>query len=224
MKSITDMQKVDEVFKKVAMLLTENKIPWWLEGGSLLGCYREGKRIEGDTDYDLGYPMEYAEKVYEVLSKVDGIFLNWNFYFAVTSIDTLKKNKSLHCICLKPHAMIEGGIYSMASPLKKIFKIKWTRKPGHILAFAFTYIVRKSDLVSKLVIKYNRLTCIPFRFRGYRVNYEVLCPVKMGEVDAYIPIGTHWILQTHYGDDYMIPISREEYLRRKKEINIRAVV
>lgn len=53
MKSITDMQKVDEVFKKVAMLLTENKIPWWLEGGSLLGCYREGKRIEGDTDYDL---------------------------------------------------------------------------------------------------------------------------------------------------------------------------
>jgi hypothetical protein len=43
-----------ENLKAITALLEERGIPAWLDGGSLLGCYRGGDLIDHDDDTDLG--------------------------------------------------------------------------------------------------------------------------------------------------------------------------
>ena len=46
--------------RKVKEILDESGVDYWLDYGTLLGAYREGKIIEGDYDSDLG--VWYEEK------------------------------------------------------------------------------------------------------------------------------------------------------------------
>jgi len=50
-------------------LLQKNKIPFWLEAGTLLGIVRDGDLIPWDKDADLGIPAEYIEQVFALRHK-----------------------------------------------------------------------------------------------------------------------------------------------------------
>ncbi|QKF93465.1 LicD family protein [Fadolivirus algeromassiliense] len=43
--------------------LKKIKVPHWIDFGTLLGSFREGKVIEYDNDVDFGFPIEYADVV-----------------------------------------------------------------------------------------------------------------------------------------------------------------
>jgi HAD superfamily hydrolase (TIGR01484 family) len=50
-----------KILVEVTKMLTENQIPYWLDGGTLLGIYRDKKIIGYDDDMDLGtYEMMFT--------------------------------------------------------------------------------------------------------------------------------------------------------------------
>jgi hypothetical protein len=52
-ETVSEQEKL-QLLKKVTKILDENNIEYWLEFGTLLGCIRDGKFIEWDSDIDLG--------------------------------------------------------------------------------------------------------------------------------------------------------------------------
>jgi len=44
--------------KKTTIVFDKHNINYWAEGGTLLGCIREGKIIDTDDDIDLGLIKE----------------------------------------------------------------------------------------------------------------------------------------------------------------------
>lgn len=198
---------VDQVFKLVAEKLDEHGIEWWVDYGSLLGCYREGKRIEWDEDYDIGYWVEEAPKVLEALLEIPYVFISWNLYFSVGKVDT---DRRVHMVCVKPHVKTEDGVYEMLQPtryfLKKLNKIFGSRILENALGFIITIIVRLFPLdVQKMIVKVNMITCIPVKYKGTKKEFAKTYPNKMNGTNVSIPCGVKKILIRMYGEDFMTP-------------------
>jgi len=47
-----------DLMKKTIIIFNKHNINYWAEGGTLLGCIREGKIIDTDDDIDLGLIKE----------------------------------------------------------------------------------------------------------------------------------------------------------------------
>lgn len=60
-----------EAFKDIVRLLTEAKIPFWLDCGTLLGAYRYGGVIPWDNDLDISIMTVDSKNVERVLKKLD---------------------------------------------------------------------------------------------------------------------------------------------------------
>lgn len=53
-------QRIDVANEAITILNSAN-IPWYLEGGTLLGAYRNGKLISHDDDFDIAVVMNEEE-------------------------------------------------------------------------------------------------------------------------------------------------------------------
>lgn len=60
-----------EAFKEVVKLLTEAKIPFWVDCGTLLGAQRYGGVIPWDQDMDIGIMQIDSQNVAKVLRQLD---------------------------------------------------------------------------------------------------------------------------------------------------------
>ena len=60
--------KAEEILFKIAHILNTQKSHWWLEGGTLLGLYRDGKLLDWDHDVDLGVQFESEEQIENLLT------------------------------------------------------------------------------------------------------------------------------------------------------------
>jgi len=200
----------------VVKKLDEHDIPWWPEAGSMLGCYREGKRIEWDDEYDVAYPLKYAPDVLEAMMEVPSIFLNWNFYYSVIT----GMNHRNHMICLQPHEISEKGVYRVATPFRHYLKkLNPLLQNANAYGFVPTLFLRKLPLKEqKAVVRYNMQTYIRVRFRGTREEYSSWYEAEMGDVKVKLPGGVESILERHFGEDFMTPKRKNEYAHEDKTV------
>ncbi|MFH1212794.1 MAG: LicD family protein [Candidatus Neomarinimicrobiota bacterium] len=57
------------VLKRTTQLLERNGIPYWLEGGTLLGIVRENRLLPWDNDLDLSIRTEDLDRLLQILPK-----------------------------------------------------------------------------------------------------------------------------------------------------------
>lgn len=60
-----------KMLKDVTNLLDENNIPYWLEGGTLLGVIRENRLLPWDNDLDISLKEEYYDKVLSIIKTLN---------------------------------------------------------------------------------------------------------------------------------------------------------
>lgn len=82
-KSIPKGKLIDDFIKKkstaniiretllyTTKVLNDNKIPYWIDFGTLLGAIRNGKVIEWDDDADVCVDEKYRMKIIEIFQKI----------------------------------------------------------------------------------------------------------------------------------------------------------
>jgi len=208
---------MDDLFKLVATKFNEEKIPWWLEYGSLLGAIRDGKRIEWDYDYDLGYPLEYAPQVLKALLSIKEIKksdINSNLYFHVGN------REPFNHVCVKPFVSIKGKVYEVTE--NKILKCINVGK-----YFLFDFIRSLPLSLQIMIVKINMKTYSLLCYRGLSKYYKSFIKKNMNNIPTFVPIGYHNLLKDVYGANYMIPnkdtstcykggVNEKEWLRRNR--------
>jgi len=81
--------------QKVLNALEKHKIPYWLDGGILLGIYRDKKLIEGDSDLDIGIyvdTIKNPKKKKQLINLLKD--LNWSLLLDQESRLKFKHNTS----------------------------------------------------------------------------------------------------------------------------------
>jgi phosphorylcholine metabolism protein LicD len=76
---MNNQEKIKRILKIVTDKLTENKIKYWLDYGSLLGAVREEKMIGWDEDADISCLKKDKEKIKKVIEEIDNVFLKVSF-------------------------------------------------------------------------------------------------------------------------------------------------
>ena len=73
MKPITDVEELHDILlgigKEFHHICTEQHIPYYMLGGTMLGAVRHKGFIPWDDDMDFGVPREYYERLKQVLAK-----------------------------------------------------------------------------------------------------------------------------------------------------------
>ncbi|MBE9487995.1 MAG: LicD family protein [Bacteroidetes bacterium] len=69
----TDLRKMQmkmlDILDVIVEILNRNDIPYWIEGGTLLGAVRHGGFIPWDDDIDIDVPSRYYKKARVILKK-----------------------------------------------------------------------------------------------------------------------------------------------------------
>lgn len=74
-----DPNKIEIAYKtleKVVDILNEHNIPYYLDCGTLLGCVRENKLLDHDTDVDVTLHLSFWDKIKEIDFSKYG-FVKW---------------------------------------------------------------------------------------------------------------------------------------------------
>jgi len=63
-------KQAEAMLFKIANILNASRTHWWLEGGTLLGLFRDGKLLDWDHDIDLGLRFESEDQIRELLKQL----------------------------------------------------------------------------------------------------------------------------------------------------------
>lgn len=199
---------MDKAFKLTAKKLNEHNITWWLEGGSMIGAVREGKRIEWDEDYDIGFWMEDCRRVFMALRelKKDGLMVLGNLHLGVAN------KTGEHYICIMPHKIIKNHVYKITGFLGILQHVIRMPIPKMIIPITKSKVKVDNDpkenklsLQLQLIVQWFQMK-INYRIvcRGTVEEYASFLMKDMGEILAPVPIGYDSLLKNNYGD-YITP-------------------
>jgi len=179
---------VDSLFKVVVNELNKSDIQWWVDYGTLLGLIREGKRIEYDDDYDMGFFVDDAEELLELLLPLDDVLVCDNLYFKVKSGE--------NHVCFHPFILQNGKILECkGNVILKLLNV------GEYYLFPFIRSLPFS--LQKELIKLNRYFLRKVK-KGNLTDYQSFVKKDMKGVTVNVPSGYDNILKELYGD-YMTP-------------------
>ena len=102
-----DSYNLYKLFYEVSKLLEENKIIYWIIGGTFLGAVRSGGIIKWDDDVDIMIPIEYKEKLYQII-KNSNLFTIYSVVYCDKII--YKNNKKLFIDIFYASPNINNGL------------------------------------------------------------------------------------------------------------------
>lgn len=205
---IKTVNDIDEAFELVAKKLNQHGIVWWLEFGSMLGAVREGKRIEWDEDYDIGFWIKDCPRVFMALHELNeyGLVCNGNLHLGVAN-----KNGE-HYICISAHKVIKNRVYQITGVLGILEHVI-----GMPIRKIISPILKKKASGTGTSTNKNLLLILQLFVQWFqmRINYKMICKgsledystfiIKdMGGVPSPIPVGYNNVLKNLY-NDYMTP-------------------
>jgi len=221
---IKNTRKIDNNLALTAQIFKENKIPFWLCGGTLLGIFRDKKLIEQDSDIDVAVWDKTIEKVKLVEMMTANNFKLVKKFFSGDGICTFHKdggkNVDVHFYeiifnkALKKDVAIVFQNYLPKNIFMKFIdaastsnnysgKFKHLIKTLYVFQPFFKFI--KSILIKKKMF-YNAI--------GNSEPIELLKDFK--EIDFFdivlrIPSKTEEYLKFVYGDGWNIPDDNFHY-------------
>ena len=222
-KMMKSKENIDEAFELMADKLNERKITWWLDAGSLLGAIREGKRIEWDDDYDIGFWKKDCPRVFMALRELEkyDLVCTGNLHLVVEN-----KNGE-HYVCVSPHEVVRGHVYKLTGILGKLehglgFPIRTILAAiSNILKKHKKESINKNNVISnnkclslkiQLLIQWFQMRInYRIRYRGKLEDYSEFVIKDMDGVPSPVPIGYKNILTYRYGD-YMVPRKKDDYI------------
>lgn len=74
------LEKIRKLLKDITTLFDDNNVHYWLDGGSMLGCIREGGQIKHDDDADLGVLHKDMKKVVKLIPKIKELGYECGFF------------------------------------------------------------------------------------------------------------------------------------------------
>ena len=92
------LDKIRTLLRDVTKLFDEHGVQYWLDGGTMLGCFREGGQIKHDDDADLGVLSKDMKKIVKLLPKIKE--LGYCYVFV----------KNILKICYKPEDAMRATI------------------------------------------------------------------------------------------------------------------
>jgi phosphorylcholine metabolism protein LicD len=134
------LDKLELMFENVLKFFNDNDIMFWCDGGTLLGCVRDGAKIKWDDDEDLACDVKNYYKLlrlipefkklydYEVRIQVDNVIKfvdNRNIYIRDTIDDKGVKSETgprLACIDVFLYVEKKGEYMLDSAKNRKLFK------------------------------------------------------------------------------------------------------
>jgi len=185
------LNEVNQTFK-------ECEIPLWLNFGTLLGIYRDGKLIDDDIDlatYDLNVPWNnssYKNLEYKLIQK------NYSV-----------KNYDLGLIVSKGNFRAGIGFYKVGHIPQKPKCLYQENLPvnymNHKLAKKFYYGFMRNKPTN---FKYKFFKLLGGYYITHAVPTDLICPLKKIDFDGekyFIPNKTKHYLKYLYGDNWKTP-------------------
>ncbi len=213
-----------EYLEEVKEVFDNNKIPFWLEFGTLLGAIRDKKIIPWDDDIDLGILAEYVDSKFikkkltnELEKKGFSVYFLWD----VMNIDKnlIKINVQLMRYNPKDHKKI-----LLEKPVGGNFTGKIIIKIGRLLSVSY-YGKIKFDKSNGLryLIKINLfylLKYLPKKFKPliYKIVKIFVSPFYKMTIH-YLDVPANYFLNlktiNFYGLKLKVPSSSKKYLEKK---------
>lgn len=232
------MKKMIPLLKEVKKAFDAYNIPFWLEGGTLLGAIRDGKVIPWDDDIDLA---AFYDEAFREIGNISKYFFNLGFdvFNSRTKISFRKKDVSLSIF------LYDHGDY--------IKRAKVTRKNKLVKNFYYSFMqgliaphrdyIHKMSLRQRLIqITKNIMMSLPgkqqiyellLRFWDktgllivYDINVSSDCVKKFKRINfcdikVNVPIKSEKYLEHFYGKEWRIPDenwSQNDQVRRMKKL------
>ena len=220
-----------KIIHQVLELLDELSVKYWIDQGSLLGFYRDGKLMEWDKDFDLGviYESQYQmSTICEHLSKKFSYCHYDRFYKAIKNFFNVNKEEQW-AIDISFHYKIDGHYvkhwpdYHAMSYLKR-----WAYEVFHKYLSNPVVMPLSRNLVKKSIVKFLQFffTKIPLTTQeNLHVKFipciTLMTPVdyfentKKFSIDNYTYIvskNVEQYLHFKYGENWKTPNSTWDYL------------
>lgn len=211
-----DQESLLKMLKEIKIIFDEQKVPFWLEAGTLLGAVRDKKIIPWDTDIDLGaFKKDFSGEKRKELSK---IFEKRGFsvYFFPEKVDIMKDGDMAIQIHLAQGPKDNYFIRQMADNrvkegefLYKIYRLSNVSYYGR-----FKLSPSRTNMKTNL---FKFITFVPRAIRKKVSNSVMKKLTKIKDSGVYyinIPQGCFSKLKKidFYGESFNIPNNPEKYL------------
>jgi len=235
-----------EILIEVDKICKKNRIPYWLDGGTLLGAVRHGGFIPWDDDLDITMLRKDYNKLRKILPKElpeNFAFEDWksNKFFVIKHAKVRDKNSYFEDLDWVGKDCLQG-IYIDIFPKEKVISHKWRKRIDFFYGRAYRRIHGFNDNKKELAIAY--LMWIPtvcvatvcqffsnlfskdrlaHPYGGitfyHKCKESTIFPLKeiMFENQKFpIPCDAHQYLTWQYGDYMQIPPEEKRMVHARK--------
>lgn len=213
-------------YKKIAHILKQNNITFFVDFGLLIGIERHGDFIPWDDDIDISVPREDYEKLFRIF---DNEFKNTKikyvnseiiriYYdntplqvdiFPIDFVDkktSIREKKTIKEKVIKYHSSLSYNWNNLYSQ-KKVTNTSYDkmREKYHLIVQDRTVTIKEASIIHSAIIHSPES---PRMERTYILDYEDIFPLKtvsFRDTKVPVPNKTQELLYKYYGDYYRYP-------------------